>query len=172
MKRIILFIISCLFITLDLLAQNSVVDSTMKRIYDEIKTPYKYGLIVVPADNSKKIDCPSVFRKGNTWYMTYIQFDGRGYETWLSESKDLLHWKSLGRIMSFSDTTQWDTNQKAGYIGLQDPTWGGSYALQSFNHKYWLSYFGGKDRGYEETMEAIRSAFNRPGRGIIRKALA
>ena len=159
MKRKIVYIISCLFITLDLLAQNSVTDSTMKRIYDEIKTPYKYGLIVVPADNSKKIDCPSVFRKGNTWYMTYIQFDGRGYETWLSESKDLLHWKSLGRIMSFSDTTQWDTNQKAGYIGLQDPTWGGSYALQSFNHKYWLSYFGGKDRGYEAGPLAIGIAY-------------
>lgn len=150
-----LVIIFCLFGTLDLLAQNSVADSTMKRIYEEVKTPYKYGLIIVPADNSKKIDCPSVFRKGNAWYMTYIQFDGRGYETWLSESKDLLHWKSLGRILSFSDTTQWDNNQKAGYIGLQDPIWGGSYALQSFNHKYWLSYIGGKDSGYEAGPLAI-----------------
>ncbi len=44
------------------------------------------------ADDSKKIDCPTVFRKGDTWYMTYIVFDGRGYETWLSESKDLLQW--------------------------------------------------------------------------------
>jgi len=131
----------------------------MQRIYTEVKTPYKYGLILVPADDSKKIDCPSVFRKGNTWYMTYIQFDGRGYETWLSESKDLLHWKTLGRIMSFSDTTQWDNNQKAGYIGLQDPAWGGSYALQSFNHKYWLSYIGGKDRGYEAGPLAIGIAY-------------
>jgi predicted GH43/DUF377 family glycosyl hydrolase len=131
----------------------------MQRIYTEVKTPYKYGLILVPADDSKKIDCPSVFRKGNTWYMTYIQFDGRGYETWLSESKDLLHWKTLGRIMSFSDTTQWDNNQKAGYIGLQDPAWGGSYALQSFNHKYWLSYIGGKDRGYEAGPLAVGIAY-------------
>jgi predicted GH43/DUF377 family glycosyl hydrolase len=158
MKKQALSILFCLLSTLGF-AQNSVADSTMQRIYAEVKTPYKYGLIIVPADNSKKIDCPSVFRKGNTWYMTYIQFDGRGYETWLSESKDLLHWKSLGRILSFSDTTQWDNNQKAGYIGLQDPTWGGSYALQSFNHKYWLSYIGGKDRGYEAGPLAIGIAY-------------
>lgn len=53
----------------------------MQRIYEEIKTPYKYGLVVVPDSAKLKIDCPSVFRKGNYWYMTWIQFDGRGYET-------------------------------------------------------------------------------------------
>src|SRR5688572_15707184 len=100
MQRQILFILAFQLSILMAHAQNPVPDSTMQRVYAEVKTPYKYGLIVVPTDNSKKIDCPSVFRKGSTWYMTYIQFDGRGYETWLSESKDLLHWKSLGRILS------------------------------------------------------------------------
>jgi predicted GH43/DUF377 family glycosyl hydrolase len=124
----------------------------MEKIYNEVKTPYKYGLVIAPPDNSKKIDCPSVFRKGKNWYMTYLIFNGRGYETWLAKSKDLLQWQTLGRIMSFSDTTNviaWDANQKAGYIALQDHRWGGSYELQKFQHKYWLSYFGGKDPGYE-----------------------
>ncbi len=135
--------------------QSQVPQDIMQKIYEEVKTPYKYGMVITPADSSKRIDCPSVFRKGNNWYMTYIQFTGRGYETWLAKSKDLLEWKTLGRIMSFGDTAQgkdytaWDANQRAGYIALQDHVWGGSYKLQKFNKKYWLSYIGGKETGYE-----------------------
>ena len=107
----------------------------MQNIYNEVKTPFKYGLVVTPDNDAKKIDCPSVFRKGNAWFMTYIQFDGRGYETWIARSNDLLHWKTLGRIMSFSDTTDWDNNQKAGYISLQNTQWEGNYQLEKFHNK-------------------------------------
>jgi predicted GH43/DUF377 family glycosyl hydrolase len=134
---------------------QDVPQSLMQSIYEQVKTPYKYGLVISPDTITKKIDCPSVFRKGSNWYMTYILFDGRGYETWLAKSKNLLEWKTLGRIMSFSDTADWDNNQKAAYIALQDTKWGGSYALQKFDNKYWMSYFGGKDRGYETGPLAI-----------------
>ncbi|WP_276501037.1 glycosylase [Terrimonas pollutisoli] len=132
----------------------------MQKVYEEVKTPYKYGLVLVPENSNKKVDCPSVFRKGKYWYMTYIQFDGRGYETWLAKSKNLLGWETLGRIMSFSDTTDpiaigWDNNQKAGYVALQNTKWSGNYQLQKFQNKYWLSYIGGKDRGYEAGSLAI-----------------
>jgi hypothetical protein len=134
---------------------KTVSDKVMQGIYKEIKTPYKYGLVIATDDNAKKADCPSVFRKGNGWYMTYLIFNGRGYETWLAESKDLLHWTTKGHIMSFSDTTSWDQNQKAGYIALQDLAWGGTYALQQYQGKYWMSYFGGKDKGYEKGLLSI-----------------
>src|SRR6478672_6729662 len=114
------------FICIIAFTQNEVPQAVMEQIYHEVKTPYKYGLVVVPGDESKKIDCPSVYRQGKSWYMTYIQFDGRGYETWLATSNNLLQWKTMGRILSFSDTADWDINQKAGYIALQDPVWGGS----------------------------------------------
>ena len=135
--------------------QKEIPQSVMEQIYNEVKTPYKYGMVITPADSIKKIDCPSVFRKGKNWYMTYIQFTGRGYETWLATSKDLLSWKTLGRILSFRDTSagkdfsEWDANQSAGYIALQDTKWEGSYQLEKFNKKYWLSYIGGKETGYE-----------------------
>ena len=159
MKKLV--IIPGLFRSVFILAQaKEVPQQVMQKIYDEIKTPYKYGLVVTPENNPKKIDCPSVFRKGKYWYMTYIIFDGRGYETWLAKSKNLLDWKTVGRIMSFSDTADpiaigWDNNQKAGYISLQDYNWGGSYKLQKFQNKYWLSYIGGKDKGYEAGSLAI-----------------
>ncbi|WP_431210827.1 alpha-L-rhamnosidase C-terminal domain-containing protein [Puia sp. P3] len=43
---------------------NAVSEAKMKEVYEEVKTPYKYGLVVVPPEHSKKMDCPSVFRKG------------------------------------------------------------------------------------------------------------
>ena len=135
--------------------QKEVPQQVMQQIYEQVKTPFKYGLVVAPETESRKIDCPSVFRKGKDWYMTYILFDGRGYETWLAKSNNLLEWKTLGRILSFRDTSagkdfmEWDVNQSAGYIALQDTKWEGSYQLEKFNNKYWLSYIGGKETGYE-----------------------
>lgn len=147
------FVLLCVLSVFVVQAQVS--QEVMQKVYEEVKTPFKYGLVVTPVNDTKKIDCPSVFRKGNSWYMTYIQFDGRGYETWIAKSKDLLDWKTLGKVMSFSDTTDWDNNQKAGYIALQNTTWGGSYKLEKFQKKYWMSYIGGKDRGYESGPLAI-----------------
>ncbi|NCI48193.1 glycoside hydrolase family protein [Sediminibacterium soli] len=138
---------------------KEVPQQTMQAVYESVKTPYKYGLVLVPDNSTGKIDCPSVFRKGKYWYMTYIVFEGRGYETWLARSSNLLQWKTLGSIMRFSDTADWDNNQKAGYIALQDNRWGGSYRLQSFDNRYWMSYIGGKDRGYESGPLAIGMAY-------------
>lgn len=131
----------------------------MQQLYEEVKTPYKYGLVVVPVSNDKKLDCPSVFRQGNKWYMTYIIFDGRGYETWMAESDNLLDWRTKGKLLSFSDTTRWDGNQKAGYIALQNMEWEGSYALEKYKGKYWMSYFGGNTKGYEAGELAVGMAF-------------
>ena len=152
-RALVILSVLCGFVV-QLYAQKEVPQSVMEQIYNEVKTPYKYGLVVTPESDSKKIDCPSVFRKGKNWYMTYIQFDGRGYETWLAKSKDLLEWKTMGRVMSFGDTTnkdatEWDANQRAGYTALQDTKWEGSYKIEKFNKKYWMSYIGGKEKGYE-----------------------
>ena len=139
-------------------APVTVPQEVMKRIYEEVKTPYKYGLVVASADNYHKIDCPTVFRENGKWYMSYIVYngkeghDGRGYETWLATSDDLLHWQSLGRLLSYPNGDVWDKNQRAGYISLIDTQWGGSYKAQSFNGKHWMSYFGGNVTGYEMGM--------------------
>jgi len=133
--------------------------NVMQEIYEEIKTPYKYGLILIPDNDSLKMDCPTVFRKDNKWIMAYFVFDGRGYETWLAESDNLLDWEIQGRILLFSDSTDWDENQKAGFPSLQYPTWGGSYELQKVDGKYWMPYFGGSSRGYERGLLSFGMAF-------------
>ena len=157
MKRTRAIIILLLIFMTNLSAQKTVPKDIMKNIYEEVKTPYKYGLIVAPSDNKHKIDCPTVFRENGKWYMSYLVYngksgnDGRGYETWLAESDDLLTWKTLGRILSFppEGSGRWDENQRAGYVALIDYEWGGSYKAQKFNNKYWMSYFGSDTKGYE-----------------------
>ena len=44
----------------------------MQQIYEESRTPYKYGMVVAPPDNHHKYDCPTVFRHGDKWLMTYV----------------------------------------------------------------------------------------------------
>ncbi|MBN1505294.1 MAG: glycoside hydrolase family 127 protein [Sedimentisphaerales bacterium] len=128
-------------------AGKEVPAEVMQRIYDEVKTPHKHGVILA-SENGAKLDCPCVFRHGDAWYMTYIIFAGTGYETALARSTDLFHWTPLGKVMQFREVT-WDARQAAGFVALQDHHWGGSCALQPYEDKYWFSYLGGAMEGYE-----------------------
>lgn len=120
----------------------------LQEIFNEVKTPYKYGVILSAPDSTKMADSPTIFRIKEKWYMTYIIFDGKGYETWLAESDDLLQWKTTGKLMSFTDGT-WDASQKAGYPSLIDIEWGGTYEPMKYDNQYWMSYLGGSQQGYE-----------------------
>ncbi|MDO5446144.1 MAG: malectin domain-containing carbohydrate-binding protein, partial [Prevotellaceae bacterium] len=154
-RRIHNLIFTLLAITLCTSASAQVSHAVMEQIYNEVKTPYKYGLVVAPTTNSMKYDCPTVFREGDMWYMTYVCYngkggkDGRGYETWIASSPDLLHWQTLGRVLEFPTTDTWDANQRGGFPALIDWTWGGNYAMQKYKGRHWMTYIGGSGTGYE-----------------------
>jgi predicted GH43/DUF377 family glycosyl hydrolase len=131
--------------------------TVMNKIYNEVKTPFKQG-IVLKGDGNKKVDSPSVFRFGDKWYMVYIVFDGDGYETAIAQSDNLVDWTPLGNILSRRDIG-WDANQVAGYVALQDYKWGGSYVLKQWEKKYWMSYLGGALTGYETDPLSIGMAY-------------
>ena len=159
MKKILLTILSLISVlsgfTADIIPQ-----SDMQRIYNEVRTPYKYGMVVAPTDNYHKIDCPTVFRVGDKWLMTYVVYngkdglDGRGYETWLASSDDLLHWNTEGRILSYKEDG-WDMNQRGGFPALIDWTWAGSYGISKYKKNYWMTYIGGHGTGYEAVREPL-----------------
>jgi len=128
--------------------KNKVPLEVMEQVFAEVKTPFKYGIVFQHPDTTKMIDSPTIFRENDTWYMSYIVFDGQGYETWLAESKDLLQWESKGKILSFTENT-WDANQKAGYVALVDIEWGGAYSVEKYKENYWMTYLGGATEGYE-----------------------
>ncbi|MCX2476632.1 glycosylase [Pedobacter sp. MC2016-05] len=148
---------------------NSVPQADMEKIYQEVKTPFKYGLVMVPQDNDHKMDCPTIFRKGKYWFMTYLIFSGRGYETWLAKSEDLLHWENQGKLMAFGNDGLWDDNQKAGYNALLDIKWGGNYGVNRFDGKYWMSYFGGKEKGYEVEPLSIGMAYAKNHPSVVQE---
>ena len=156
-KLTALFVLVSLAVTAQPVSQQQ-----MQRIYQQVRTPYKYGMVVAPQDNYHKIDCPTVFRMGGQWLMTYVVYngkeglDGRGYETWLASSDDLLHWKTQGRLLSYpTDSTRWDANQRGGFPALIDWTWDGSYSLGQYKGKHWMTYIGGHGTGYEAVREPL-----------------
>jgi beta-xylosidase len=56
-------------------------------------------------------DVPGVYQlPGNPtkWYMSFIAFDGRGYNSFVAESDDLRHWKNMRLAMGFGPPGQFD----------------------------------------------------------------
>lgn len=122
--------------------------ATMQRIYDEVKTPHKYG-VVIKGEAGELVDCPNVFRHGGRWCMMYVAIkDNVGYQTYLARSDDLLSWEKLGPILTHRGEG-WDGWQVDGGVSLFDPAWGGSNGLGTHEGRYWLSYIGGAQKGYE-----------------------
>lgn len=132
----------------------------MRRLYEEVRTPHKYG-VVVKGEEGEMVDCPNVFRYQGRWYMMYVAIrDQVGYQTYLARSDDLLHWEKLGRILSHRKEG-WDAWQADGGVALYDLTWGGSAELGRHDGRYWLSYIGGAGQGYEPDPLAIGLASTR-----------
>ena len=70
------------------------------------RTPYKYGKRVLEKSgvsgsfDEKSVDCPFVCEAGGRFHMTYVGFDGNGYQTGLASSRDLVHWERAGLILA------------------------------------------------------------------------
>lgn len=63
--------------------QRQVSQTEIARGDDEVKTPYKYGLVIAPKDKEKMVDCPTVFCRGDHWYDWAgddLIFSIRGYD--------------------------------------------------------------------------------------------
>jgi predicted GH43/DUF377 family glycosyl hydrolase len=70
-----------------------------------LETSYKYEKLILSASpettafDSKSVDCPFVFQHGGVFHMTYVAFDGTGYQTGLASSRNLVEWRKLGCIL-------------------------------------------------------------------------
>jgi len=140
-------------------APSVVSQETMQRVYDETRTPHKHG-IILRGEGGNAVDCPSVFRHGDHWFLVYVCMNKVGYETHLARSDDLIKWEPLGKILSFRDDG-WDKWQSNGGIALVDHNWGGSSELAKFDGRYWMSYIGGALQGYETDPLSIGIAWSK-----------
>lgn len=116
---------------------------------------YKYGKPVLTgsgidgAYDSMAVDCPNVFRHNGRFYMTHVGFDGRGYQTGLAVSDDLLNWRDLGVILARGTNQDWDHMGMAACALLMDKDLYGSNRLRKWKGKYWLIYHAYPGEGYE-----------------------
>lgn len=120
----------------------------LERIYEQIKTPYKYGAVLKL--DGKMTDSPVVFKRDGKYYMSFLSIDNEcktGYSTHIAKSDDLLHWQILGDVLTKKG--KWDSAQSGGYAQLQDNLFGGSNELLKVDGKYLFAYIGGHLEGYE-----------------------
>ncbi|MBW8040795.1 MAG: DUF4380 domain-containing protein [Planctomycetes bacterium] len=91
--------------------------STVKRWSAEFRGWHYYPDHVIPArpnikgfEDVKMTDVPTVFQLpgGDKWYMTFIGFDGRGYQSFIAESDDLINWTNMRLAMGYGPKGSFD----------------------------------------------------------------
>ncbi|HUU30265.1 MAG TPA: hypothetical protein VM123_20865 [archaeon] len=105
--------------------ENVVVDNACiidRKTLDRWSAPYRgwfyWSKHVIPSapdipgyGEFRNTDVPCVYQlPGETdkWYMTFIAFDGKGYNSFVAESNDLLHWGSMRLAMGFGREGEYD----------------------------------------------------------------
>ncbi|MCA9416018.1 MAG: hypothetical protein KC917_07100, partial [Candidatus Omnitrophica bacterium] len=75
-------------------------------------------------------DCPTIYQipeKPDVWFMSFIGFDGQGYNSFVAESTDLIHWTNPRLAFGFGPEGQFDHGGRVvgAYLyeshGLRDP---------------------------------------------------
>lgn len=134
----------------------------MVRVFEELKTPFKVGMVL--REEGANIDCPNVYRKEDgsfrLVYARQVPTDALpGYETWAAESEDLIHWSPVGRLLC-QKKEGWDCLQADGSVCLLDEDWYGDHSVNRFDGKFWMTYIGGCLPGYEPDPLRMGVAFS------------
>jgi len=122
---------------------------------DHLITPYKLGKPVLTGSgvegtfDSRAVDASNVFQHNGRFYMTYIGFDGIGYQTGLAVSDDLINWEKLGAILKRGSNREWDKVGMAATTILMDRDLYGGNKIRKWNGKYWMMYHSYPGEGYE-----------------------
>ncbi len=120
-------------------------------------TPYKYpkpvlaGSGIAGAFDEKAVDIPFVFRHNGQFYMLYTGFDGRGYQSALAVSDDLLHWTHKAVILKRDEASdRWDRiGGAATWMIKESDDIFKVPRLRKVDGKYWLVYHSYPQTGYE-----------------------
>jgi hypothetical protein len=114
--------------------------------------PADFKVPGTPAFHS--FDCPCVYQlpgKPDTWYMSFIGFNGKGYNSFVVESTDLIHWKNPQLALGFGAKGEFDFG--GGVIGaFLYESWdvNAPRTLKKKDGKYWTLYGAyPKQGGYE-----------------------
>lgn len=91
----------------------------------------------------KGIDVPCVFQRPNddTWYMSFIAFNGQGYQSFIAESDDLINWTNPRLAMGFGREGEFDFGGCViGAYLYEDYDIKARRTLKQRDGKYWTLY--------------------------------
>jgi predicted GH43/DUF377 family glycosyl hydrolase len=118
-------------------------------------TPYKLDRLILqgthrPGDfDEKSVDCPFVFSADGMFYMTYVGFDGTGYQTGLARSHDLVRWERVRLILPRDPGSPYTRFNVAMMCILRDPALGSAAPLIKVGGKYLGAWHAYPSAGYE-----------------------
>jgi len=125
------------------------------RELEQYLTPHKLGEPVLAGSgvegdfDALAVDCPFVFEHAGAFHMMFIGFDGKGYQTGLARSTDLIHWDKLGVILARGEGNDWDRLNAAGTWLLCENNLDKPRTLRKWQARYWMAYHAYPGEGYE-----------------------
>lgn len=131
------------------------------------RTPYKYparilsGSGVPGSFDEKAVDCPFVFSANGKFYLTYVGFDGQGYQTGICESRDLVNWKRLGVILARDPADPITRHNIACASILRENELQSPGRLVKVDGHYVAAWHAYPNPGYEEGSAVIGLAFSK-----------
>lgn len=130
------------------------------------ETLHKTGkLLVAPsyrkgAFDSHGVDCPFVFKHGNRYGMTFVAWDGVGYQTGLAWSDDLITWEKAGIILGRGAAGSLTQYNAALTSILRDNDLNGTGELKKVNGRYVGTWHAYPKPGYESGPAVIGIAYS------------
>ena len=124
-------------------------------LFNIILTPNKHGELLVRASgeegqfDSHSVDCPFLFRHEGAYWMTYVGWDGVGYQTGLARSDDLLNWHKEGLIIPRGATGSVTQFNAAMTCIMRDNSLFGPCSLKKVDGRFVGTYHAYPDAGYE-----------------------
>jgi predicted GH43/DUF377 family glycosyl hydrolase len=132
-----------------------------------LQTPYKINKLVLGpsgiagAYDEKTVDCPFVFRHNDKWYMTFIAFDGAGYQTGLASSSDLAHWEKIGCILKRDPASEVSRYNIALNWIIRENSMSSPGKLIAIDGQYIGVYHAYPNEGLEEGAAVIGLAYSK-----------
>jgi hypothetical protein len=130
------------------------------------RTPYKYGKRVLEKSgvagsfDERSVDCPFVFSANGRFYMTYVGYDGIGYQTGLAQSDDLVRWQRGGLIMARDPADPITRYNIALMCILRDDALDSDAALIKVDGRYLGLWHAYPNPGYEQGPAVIGLAWS------------
>ncbi len=131
------------------------------------RTPYKLDRFVLAPSgvagsfDEKKVDGPFVFRHEGRFGMTYVGWDGIGYQTGLAESDDLVTWRRKGVILARDPADPVTRYNVSSSSILRDSGLQSTGELIKVDGRYVCSWNAYPAPGYEEGPAVIGLATSR-----------